>query len=848
MADAIWLSEEIASRLANFVAKGSLLKNLMLKGFVTTSQREEIERFAQENCEKAAIKLLSYLRDRQQPGTFDDFCDVLKETDGCQDLYRFIFRRRSDHILCLLEGYKKICCPISDGANDRFVAMRRANDTFVSKLLELSSDLGIAANVSNLCENRLILIALFFVALLTVILIAIGSFFALRPFRLWLGKRWCQRLHEAFGSFPPRYGEGVISKLLLFDWEEVKWWGKALFSDRIGHDIKTLRRQVAKFSEVSSKGESVPVAVLQDLMERVESIRQLLSFIPELEFEFKRESNDVLQNVCVLVSGQKPNEPPGSVHSAPIEKLDSTDDSILLKMKEQNVHLRRTATVSKLVDELGSRLVLPSHLISLDIPPGALARGKRQKITLSLFLSDHSVWVEGKKAFLWLLALSPNLTFRKFVSFQCPHSFDFSELSGTRISLLYRSNSPSLYSLVGELTHEARVSVFSDAVVSLSSDHITYHTKSFSDHLSIATGPFIVTVQSYVSKNFVPAKRKTLAVKLVFSCSCLEVLHRIRKCMEETRESLEKRSGDQFSCCAETHSCFEVSLSSIENNFWTPVGVDTITISGEDLRKTLDHSNGALNHWITETFILECVNTPREHGIALECNSLRRDPNGEVKETPHTVCVSLEPSGSTNWWSIAVGIFSSVIGLFGVIFVGVWSLWMIVTPYTVRVSLEPSGSTNWWSIVAPVGIFSSVSGLFGVIFGFWMLVVKPIKLFLAPNTKRKSSIRNPPLFIVLVLDELPKEVNPALTRVVARLIGAKWEELVIVLGGNSNDVEQYRQNSRKNFNRAMETIESWEKANRSHVATAEALIAACEKCGIHKEKIIVAYKKEVECP
>ena len=95
MADAIWLSEEIASRLANFVAKGSLLKNLMLKGFVTTSQREEIERFAQENCEKAAIKLLSYLRDRQQPGTFDDFCDVLKETDGCQDLYRFIFRRRS---------------------------------------------------------------------------------------------------------------------------------------------------------------------------------------------------------------------------------------------------------------------------------------------------------------------------------------------------------------------------------------------------------------------------------------------------------------------------------------------------------------------------------------------------------------------------------------------------------------------------------------------------------------------------------------------------------------------------------------------------------------------------------
>ena len=117
----------------------------------------------------------------------------------------------------------------------------------------------------------------------------------LAPFRRAMGK--VQRCHffKSNTSRVTALHVGVISKLLLFDWEEVKWWGKALFSDRIGHDIKTLRRQVAKFSEVSSKGESVPVAVLQDLMERVESIRQLLSFIPELEFEFKRESNDVLQ-------------------------------------------------------------------------------------------------------------------------------------------------------------------------------------------------------------------------------------------------------------------------------------------------------------------------------------------------------------------------------------------------------------------------------------------------------------------------------------------------------------------------------------------------------------------------
>ena len=92
-------------------------------------------------------------------------------------------------------------------------------------------------------------------------------------------------------------------------------------------------------------------------------------------------------------------------------------------------------------------------------------------------------------------------------------------------------------------------------------------------------------------------------------------------------------------------------------------------------------------------------------------------------------------------------------------------------------------------------------------------------------------------------DAFPKEINKSLTHVVAILVEAKWQKFAVCLGQQANAIPQYKEKSDENFIRAMMIIEDW-VAKRGREATANALIEACEECGIHKDNIEAAYREK----
>lgn len=89
-------------------------------------------------------------------------------------------------------------------------------------------------------------------------------------------------------------------------------------------------------------------------------------------------------------------------------------------------------------------------------------------------------------------------------------------------------------------------------------------------------------------------------------------------------------------------------------------------------------------------------------------------------------------------------------------------------------------------------------------------------------------------------------INKSLIHAVATLIKANWEELALNLGQNTDDLLEYKEKSQKNFVRAVAVIEDWEKFSQE--AKVAALLQACEKCGISKNTIEKAYKKELKQP
>ena len=546
--------------------------------------------------------------------------------------------------------------------------------------------------------------------------------------------------------------------------------------------------------------------------------------------------------MCALATALKANDLPNSVHFSPTEILASTDTSILIRLGGKKARLKRDATAFEFFDELGGRLDLSDHKVSLIIPPGALAQGQRRKITFSLFLSDHSVWLDGKRAYLRLLTLSPCMAFRKFVSFQAPNVLDLNELSDARVSLFYLRSPLLLYNLVGELTSEARVAMFTHTVVGLSPDYVTYHTQSFCQHLNIARGSFKVAIQAFIRKDFVPAKGKTLTVHLVFSSPFPQVLERIKNRM--ARRNFEQRSDDQFSCNVDKHSSIEISLSDIEKDVWTPAEDDAVTISVDSLMSSA-HSKSLMDDWITRNYLLKCNRSLEEDEVTLRCKCLQNNPSSEVNETPQTISVLLKNDYVERRfpglllsikWMIGVALLSLGISLFLAIF-----------------EIEELPPKALLSI-----IFFVVIKLFDVFFTFTSFKLGRSSMDMKSRVSEQSlpTYNANPRFPgedsfcqTVVPDSLRGEVNPVLIQVVANLLESEWERLVPFLTGNATNVRKYKTLTNDDFLRTMIVIEDWQ-LKRGPKATVDALIKACEKCGVHPETIAAAYEKEpsVEIP
>ncbi|XP_065839397.1 uncharacterized protein [Oscarella lobularis] len=93
-------------------------------------------------------------------------------------------------------------------------------------------------------------------------------------------------------------------------------------------------------------------------------------------------------------------------------------------------------------------------------------------------------------------------------------------------------------------------------------------------------------------------------------------------------------------------------------------------------------------------------------------------------------------------------------------------------------------------------------------------------------------------------NDLPGKINPSLIRAVATAVEEKWQRLAVNLERRAGATLLYKERSDDNFLRAMMVVEDWE-AERGREATVDALLKACEKCGIHRDSIEAAYKKEL---
>ena len=93
-------------------------------------------------------------------------------------------------------------------------------------------------------------------------------------------------------------------------------------------------------------------------------------------------------------------------------------------------------------------------------------------------------------------------------------------------------------------------------------------------------------------------------------------------------------------------------------------------------------------------------------------------------------------------------------------------------------------------------------------------------------------------------EALPKAIDTRLIRVVAFLVNAKWDEFAVFLEASASDITQYKETSVKNLVRALNVIETWVERCGPE-ATVNALIKACENCGIHRHKIAAAYEENL---
>ena len=183
----------------------------------------------------------------------------------------------------------------------------------------------------------------------------------------------------------------------------------------------------------------------------------------------------------------------------------------------------------------GGSLALPSFGLSLAIPPGAITASSLG-VRLSLFVSEETVDIEGRSAYVGLIELLPHKTnFAKPVILRYElkhhHRLDVDQRIEAHYGLFYgEGTDPSeRYDFIGRLELTRRL-VSHKGIFHLRDDCLELSTLSFCRHCCIVQlNGFGITISFFVRPKGIFDDEREWAIRIIISCSCRENLENIQK-------------------------------------------------------------------------------------------------------------------------------------------------------------------------------------------------------------------------------------------------------------------------------------------------------------------------------
>ena len=206
----------------------------------------------------------------------------------------------------------------------------------------------------------------------------------------------------------------------------------------------------------------------------------------------------------------------------------------------------RKATITRQIHQEGGSLALPSYGLSLTIPHGAITTALLD-VTLSLYVSDEAIDLEGRTARVGLFELLPHKTaFSKRVILKYKlqhHHKPGHDCTETVYGLFYGEGiDPSeIYDFIGSLgtAHLRHVSYKDTMDVYLRDDCLELSTKTFCRHcIVVASGPFPTVIGFFVCPKGVYDGEERWDIRITISCTCPENFAKIREELKTQKFSL----------------------------------------------------------------------------------------------------------------------------------------------------------------------------------------------------------------------------------------------------------------------------------------------------------------------
>ena len=224
----------------------------------------------------------------------------------------------------------------------------------------------------------------------------------------------------------------------------------------------------------------------------------------------------------------------------------------------------KKATTSKQIKQEGGSLAVQSYGISLTIPPGAIKTTALLDVTLSLYVSDEAINLEGRTARVGFIELLPHKTaFAKPVILRYKlrhHHKPGNDCIETVYGLFYDEGiDPSeIYDFMGSLGtgrfQSRHVSYKGTMDVYLRDDCLELSTKTFCRYCSFVTaGPFHIEIGFFVRpvpRNVCEGERRW-DIRITISCTCSENLRQIQ---EQLKTRNFRLADTKRFCCQEFFS------------------------------------------------------------------------------------------------------------------------------------------------------------------------------------------------------------------------------------------------------------------------------------------------------